>query len=49
MAFSVYLEFGPMATDEVTLTFTIDAMVAVRMWDLKTSQMTCTDVNRYVN
>ncbi len=38
---------GNAATNTATLTFTFSGQSTARMWEIKVSQITCTDLSRY--
>jgi len=43
----VYVDMGNVATDTTTLAFTFTGTSTTRLWEIKVSQLTCSNANRY--
>ncbi len=42
----VYIDMGNVATDTATLAFTFSGTSTTRIWEIKVSQLTCSNANR---
>ncbi len=44
----VYVDMGNVATDTTTLAFTFTGTSTTRIWEIKVSQLTCSNANRFL-
>ena len=45
--FSVYIDFGTDLADTVSLNFALTGTATTRTWEIKTTQLECSNPNRY--